>query len=192
MYVNKSTFRSLSLSLLCFSWSCLTEGKREWTLKPPHSIWQTEFSEYKTTTRGYFNFPCGCSRCVHYLPFKEVFSHFILSRAAGSSPGMSSVSISSFCSSVSISLGLGWKVITGEGLGYPEPRHRQHQVLQKHFHHKLWAFPPFRSCSQAPMAQALSWLVLFWSLRSFLRGEWVTFLQENFIFGLFCWFFLAF
>lgn len=39
------------------------------------------------------------------------------------------------------------------------------------------------------MAQALSWLVLFCSLRTFLRGERVTFVQANFILEFFSFFF---
>lgn len=135
----------------------------------------------------HFHFSLWMLQAVHYLPFKGVFSHFSLSRAAGSSlPWDELYAHLLFLQLGFHFIGLGWKVITWKGLGYPEPPQSHHQVLKKHFNQKLRAFLFFRKCSQAPMAQALSWLVLFWSLRTFLRGEWVTFVQANVTFDLIC------
>lgn len=110
--------------LECFTW-VLEEEKTFVTLQGPFlRVILGSHTDLWDGDKCASSFPWGSSKGVRCLPFKGGFSHFSLSRAAGSSPGINSLSSSSFCSSVSISFGLGWKVIAWKGLGYPEPQQR--------------------------------------------------------------------
>lgn len=48
----------------------------------------------------------------------------------------------------------------------------------------------FQELFMSPMASALRWLILFCSLRIFLRGEWVTFRTDG-LFGLVMFFLIG-